>query len=170
MSSIEHKKEAPRFVQCKVITISDTRTKQTDKSGTLINQLLSENGHKVVEYCIVKDEETQIREAIITGCHSKEIDAIITNGGTGIAKRDVTIEAVQSIIEKEIPGFGEIFRMLSYQVDIGSSAILSRAIAGVFNDTVILSVPGSTGAVKLAMEKLILPELGHIMREVTKDL
>ncbi|MDQ0224599.1 molybdenum cofactor biosynthesis protein [Bacillus sp. 7586-K] len=170
MSSIEHKKEAPRFVQCKVITISDTRTKQTDKSGTLINQLLSGNGHKVVDYCIVKDEETQIREAIIAGCHSKEIDAIITNGGTGIAKRDVTIEAVQSIIEKEIPGFGEIFRMLSYQVDIGSSAILSRAIAGVFNDTVILSVPGSTGAVKLAMEKLILPELGHIMREVTKDL
>ena len=170
MSSIEHKKEAPRFVRCKVITISDTRTKQTDKSGTLINQLLSGNGHKVVDYCIVKDEETQIREAIIAGCHSKEIDAIITNGGTGIAKRDVTIEAVQSIIEKEIPGFGEIFRMLSYQVDIGSSAILSRAIAGVFNDTVILSVPGSTGAVKLAMEKLILPELGHIMREVTKDL
>jgi len=170
MSSIEHKKEAPRFVRCKVITISDTRTKQTDKSGTLINQLLSENGHIVVDYCIVKDEEAHIREEIIAGCHSKEIDAIITNGGTGIAKRDVTIEAVQSIIEKEIPGFGEIFRMLSYQVDIGSSAILSRAIAGVFNDTVILSVPGSTGAVKLAMEKLILPELGHIMREVTKDL
>ncbi len=170
MSSKEHKKEAPRFVRCKVITISDTRTKQTDKSGTLINQMLIENGHKVVDYCIVKDEETQIREAIIAGCRLKEIDAIITNGGTGIAKRDVTIEAVKSIIEKEIPGFGEIFRMLSYQVDIGSSAILSRAIAGVFNDTVILSVPGSTGAVKLAMEKLILPELGHLMREVTKDL
>ncbi|WP_273122814.1 MogA/MoaB family molybdenum cofactor biosynthesis protein [Metabacillus sp. HB246100] len=170
MSSIEHKQNAPKKIRCKVITISDTRNKETDKSGKLIKKFLHEQGHEVVDYEIVKDEKTLIRSAILKGCEKREVDAVITNGGTGIAKRDVTIEAVESLIEKEIPGFGEIFRMLSYRDDIGSAAILSRAIAGVAMDTAVFSLPGSSGAVTLAMEKLILPELGHVVREIKKDL
>ena len=100
----------------------------------------------------------------------EDIDVILTNGGTGIAKRDVTIETVQSLLDKEIVGFGELFRMLSYQEDIGSAAILSRAIAGVVKNKAVFSTPGSTGAVKLAMNKLILPEIGHVVREIKKDL
>jgi molybdopterin adenylyltransferase len=170
MSVTEHKKEAPHIVRCKVITISDTRTKDTDKSGKLMTDLLKEAGHEVVSYEIVKDEKEAIREAILRGCEQTNIDVVLTNGGTGIAKRDVTIETVKEIIEKEIVGFGELFRMLSYTEDIGSAAILSRAIAGVANDTAIFSTPGSSGAVRLAMTKLILPELGHVVREIRKDL
>jgi molybdopterin adenylyltransferase len=170
MSVTEHKKEAPNVVRCKVITISDTRTKDTDKSGKLMIDLLSEAGHEVVDYVIVKDEKEAIRAAVLHGCERTDIDVVLTNGGTGIAKRDVTIETVKEIIEKEIVGFGELFRMLSYTEDIGSAAILSRAIAGVANDTAIFSTPGSSGAVRLAMTKLILPELGHVVREIRKDL
>jgi molybdenum cofactor biosynthesis protein B len=170
MSSNEHKLEAPHSVNCKVITVSDTRNVETDKSGQLIKRLLEESGHNIVKYEIVKDEKTLIRSSILKGCEAQSVDVVLTNGGTGIAKRDVTIEAAQSLIEKEIPGFGEIFRMLSYQDDIGSAAILSRAIAGVSMNTAVFAMPGSTGAVKLAMEKLILPELGHVAREIRKDL
>lgn len=170
MSTREHKLEAPNSVNCKVITVSDTRDVETDKSGQLIIKLLEENGHQVVEYEIVKDEKTLIRSSILKGCESRTVDVVLTNGGTGIAKRDVTIEAVESLIEKEIPGFGEIFRMLSYQEDIGSAAILSRAIAGISENTAIFAMPGSSGAVKLAMEKLIISELGHVVRELRKDL
>jgi molybdopterin adenylyltransferase len=170
MSVTEHKKEAPRVVRCKVITISDTRTIDTDKSGKLMIDLLKEAGHEVVSYEIVKDEKEAIRSAILRGCEQPDIDAVLTNGGTGIAKRDVTIETVKEIIEKEIVGFGELFRMLSYTEDIGSAAILSRAIAGVANDTAIFSTPGSSGAVRLAMVKLILPEISHVVREIRKDL
>lgn len=170
MSVTEHKKEAPRVVRCKVITISDTRTIDTDKSGKLMIDLLKEAGHEVVSYEIVKDEKEAIRSAILRGCEQPDIDAVLTNGGTGIAKRDVTIETVKEIIEKEIVGFGELFRMLSYTKDIGSAAILSRAIAGVANDTAIFSTPGSSGAVRLAMMKLILPEISHVVREIRKDL
>jgi molybdopterin adenylyltransferase len=170
MSVTEHKKEAPNVVRCKVITISDTRTKDTDKSGKLMVDLLTEAGHEVVDYVIVKDEKEAIRDAVLRGCERADIDVVLTNGGTGIAKRDVTIETVKEIIEKEIVGFGELFRMLSYTEDIGAAAILSRAIAGVANDTAIFSTPGSSGAVRLAMTKLILPELGHVVREIRKDL
>jgi len=170
MSTEEHKLHAPDHIRCKVVTISDTRDKETDKSGQLIKKLLEENGHITVDYEIVRDEKTLIRSSVLKGCETRGIDVVLTNGGTGIAKRDVTIEAVESLIEKEIPGFGEIFRMLSYRDDIVSAAILSRAIAGVAMNTAIFSMPGSSGAVKLAMEKLILPELGHVVREVKKDL
>lgn len=170
MSSIEHKLEAPHSVNCKVITISDTRNEETDKSGKLIKKMLEESGHNVVDYEIVRDEKTLIRSSVLKGCESREIDVVLTNGGTGIAKRDVTIEAVQSLIEKEIPGFGEIFRLLSYQEDIGSAAILSRAVAGVSMETAVFAMPGSSGAVQLALEKLILPELGHVTWEIRKDL
>lgn len=170
MSVSEHKKATPTSVTCKVITISDTRTKETDKSGKLMISLLEENGYTVLQYEIVKDEEPYIERAICDGCENKEIDVVLTNGGTGIAKRDVTIETVSRLLDKEIVGFGELFRMLSYTEDIGSAAILSRAIAGVSKDTAIFSTPGSSGAVKLAMKKLILPELGHVVSEIKKDI
>ncbi|MEW9110251.1 MogA/MoaB family molybdenum cofactor biosynthesis protein [Cytobacillus gottheilii] len=170
MSQLEHKMEAPKIVKCKIITVSDTRTKETDKSGQLMNELLKDNGHLIVDYVIVKDDAASIVEEVKKGCNSPDIDVILTNGGTGIAKRDVTIEAISALYEKEITGFGELFRLLSYQEDIGSAAILSRASAGVLQNKAIFSTPGSTGAVKLAMNKLILPELGHVVRELKKDL
>ncbi|MCQ6278370.1 molybdenum cofactor biosynthesis protein B [Bacillus sp. EB600] len=170
MSTHEHKKQAVKIVGCKIITVSDTRDKETDKSGKLMIELLEQAGHKIIDYIIVKDESASIGDEIIKGCTNEDIDVILTNGGTGIAKRDVTIETVQNLLEKEMVGFGELFRMLSYQEDIGSSAILSRAIAGVVKNKAIFSTPGSTGAVKLAMNKLILPEIGHVVRELKKDL
>ncbi|WP_174729498.1 MogA/MoaB family molybdenum cofactor biosynthesis protein [Mesobacillus harenae] len=170
MSNFEHKQAAPKQVRCMVITVSDTRNENTDKSGRLIIQLLEEAGHTVNAYSIVKDDAEAIRTSVLQGSENPEIDAVVTNGGTGIAKRDVTIETVQGLFEKEITGFGELFRILSYQEDIGSAAILSRAAAGVINDKAVFCTPGSTGAVKLAMNKLILPELGHVIQELKKDL
>ncbi|MCM3666050.1 molybdenum cofactor biosynthesis protein MoaB [Mesobacillus subterraneus] len=170
MSTQEHKQAAPSQVRCKVITVSDTRTEETDKSGKLMKEMLEGAGHKIVEYVIVKDEAEPIKSEVLKGCSNPDVDVVLTNGGTGIAKRDVTIETVQSIFDKEISGFGEIFRMLSYTEDIGSAALLSRAAAGVVNDRAVFSTPGSTGAVRLAMEKLIIPEIGHVVRELTKDL
>lgn len=170
MSTQEHKQEAPKRINCKIITVSDTRNKDTDKSGKLMIDLLEKSGHYISDYVIVKDEKLPIEEEIIKGYGRKDIDAILMNGGTGIAKRDVTIETVKNLLDKEIVGFGELFRMLSYQEDIGSAAILSRAIAGVVKNKAVFSTPGSTGAVKLAMNKLILPELGHVVREIQKDL
>lgn len=170
MSLQEHKKTAVIQVNCKVITVSDTRNKDTDKSGQLMKELLENSGHQVVDYVIVKDDAEAIRTEVKKGCNDERIDVVLTNGGTGIAKRDVTIETVRQLFEKEISGFGELFRFLSYQEDIGSAAILSRAIAGVYNNTAVFSTPGSTGAVRLAMNKLILPELGHVVKELKKDL
>jgi len=170
MSKDEHKKLAPQTVSCKVITVSDTRTKDTDKSGQMMISLLVENNHVINDYIIVKDDREEIRREVLRGCEDESIDVILTNGGTGIAKRDVTIETVQELFQKEMSGFGELFRMLSYQEDIGSAAILSRAIAGIVQDKAVFSTPGSTGAVKLAMRKLILPEIGHVVRELKKDL
>ncbi|SHN27127.1 MogA/MoaB family molybdenum cofactor biosynthesis protein [Gracilibacillus kekensis] len=165
-----HKKEAPSSVRCKIITVSDTRTKETDKSGQLMCHFLEQNNHQVAAHQIVKDVQNEIKLAIEDGITQSNIDAILINGGTGIAKRDVTIEVVENLLDKPMPGFGEIFRVLSYQEDIGSAAILSRATAGVIQDKAVFATPGSSGAVKLAMEKLIIPELGHVMREINKDL
>ncbi|RFU70764.1 molybdenum cofactor biosynthesis protein MoaB [Peribacillus saganii] len=170
MSVSQHKKDAPRHVNCMVITVSDTRTAETDKSGRLIIEMLENAGHVVNLYEIVKDDSIEIETAIQRGCENEEVEVILTNGGTGIAKRDVTIETVQNVLQKEIPGFGELFRMLSYTEDIGSAAILSRAIAGVAANRAIFAMPGSTGAVRLALEKLILPEMGHVVKEIQKDL
>ncbi|MGM9933116.1 MULTISPECIES: MogA/MoaB family molybdenum cofactor biosynthesis protein [Bacillaceae] len=168
-STYIHKKEAPKAVRCKIITVSDTRDLDSDKSGQLMEQLLTAAGHEVVSREVVKDEVEQIQRAVLEGCRHSEVDCVLTNGGTGIAKRDVTIEALSALYEKEIPGFGELFRMLSYQEDIGSAAILSRASAGVIFGTPVFSTPGSSGAVRLAMNKCIIPELGHIMHEIRKD-
>ena len=162
MAVIEHKGKAHRTVRCAVITLSDTRTEETDTSGRRIKDLLAEQGQPVVAYRILKDEPEQITAVVQALLTQSEVDAIITTGGTGIAPRDSTFEAIQGLLEKEISGFGEMFRMLSY-ADIGAAAMLTRATAGVANGKVIISLPGSTGAVELGMTKLVLPELGHMM-------
>ncbi|PKR84302.1 MogA/MoaB family molybdenum cofactor biosynthesis protein [Heyndrickxia camelliae] len=167
--SVDEHKQAPKRVTCAVITVSDSRNAENDKSGKLMKKLLIENGHQVGYYQIIKDEGDEIRRAIHTAMENSHIKVILLNGGTGIAKRDVTIETVSCLFEKEIVGFGELFRMLSYMEDIGSAAMLSRAIAGTYRNCIIFSTPGSTGAVQLAMEKLILPELHHVVREIEKD-
>ncbi|MBM6646752.1 molybdenum cofactor biosynthesis protein B [Bacillus sp. RIT 809] len=169
MSVTEHKKQAPKEVRCKIVTISDTRTEETDKSGQLLHALLIEAGHKVTSYEIVKDDKESIQQAVLAGYHREDVDVVLTNGGTGITKRDVTIEAVSVLLDKEIVGFGELFRMISYLEDIGSSAMLSRAIGGTIGRKVVFSMPGSSGAVRLAMNKLILPELGHISFELHRQ-
>ena len=166
-SADEHKAHAPSSIGCMVITCSDTRTPETDTSGQLIRKLLEERGHTVVGYHLVKDDPAQIQLWIARGTANDAVQAIIINGGTGISRRDSTFEAVDAMLEKRLVGFGEIFRLLTYQ-DIGSPAIMSRATAGVINGRVLFSTPGSGNAVRLAMEKLILPELGHLVRELTK--
>lgn len=152
-----------------ILTISDTRNVKTDKSGALMKELLENEGHIVTIHEIVADEQKAIEKQIEAGCKNPKVDVILTNGGTGIATRDVTIETVKPMLDKEMTGFGEIFRLLSYQEDIGSAAILSRAIAGVRKSTAIFSTPGSSGAVRLAMERLIIPELTHVVHELRKD-
>jgi molybdenum cofactor biosynthesis protein B len=162
MAVTEHKDKAHRIVRCAVITASDTRTEETDTSGKKIKDLLATQQHPVVSYQILKDEPGYISATVQTLLDRHDVDAVIINGGTGIAPRDTTFEAIQGLLEKEISGFGELFRMLSYQ-DIGSAAMMTRATAGVAKGKVIISLPGSTGAVELGMTKLVLPELGHMM-------
>lgn len=168
MSVPFQKNQGNRAVQCGIITVSDTRTEATDKSGQLIDHLLLEAGHHVVRYEIVKDEQTAIQQTLELFLSDAELEAILINGGTGIAKRDVTYEVVERHLEKEMPGFGEIFRYLSFTEDIGTGAILSRAIAGSAKEKAVFSLPGSTGAVRLAVSRLILPELRHIVHELRK--
>ncbi|MCP8967537.1 MogA/MoaB family molybdenum cofactor biosynthesis protein [Ectobacillus ponti] len=169
MSVQEHKTKATQPVRCKIVTVSDTRNEETDKSGKLMMQLLEEHGYETTAYEIVKDSKTDIQEAIRSGWEHPDVDVVLTNGGTGITRRDVTIEAVQGLLEKEIVGFGELFRMLSYTEDIGSAAMMSRAIAGTNGRKAVFATPGSTGAVRLAMTKLILPELRHIVWELYRQ-
>ena len=152
-------------VSCAVITVSDTRTRETDRSGQLIQQLLSETGHSIGFYTLVKDEPDQIRSQIQDLSDRLDLNALIISGGTGIAPRDTTYDAIESLLEKTLPGFGELFRFLSYQ-EIGSRAIASRAIAGVYRGKLVFSVPGSSNAVRLALEKLILPELVHLVSQL----
>lgn len=150
-----------------VITCSDTRTQETDTSGQLIRKLLEEQGHRVIGYHLVKDDPAQIQLWVARGTSNEHVQAVIINGGTGISRRDSTFEAVDEMLEKRLSGFGEIFRYLTYQ-EIGSPAIMTRATAGIINGRVLFSIPGSENAVRLAMEKLILPELGHLVKELSK--
>ncbi len=166
MSVHEHRRQAPGCVPCGVLTISDTRTEADDASGKRIVELLRERGHRVELYRIVKDEPALITQVLLEA--PAQISAVICNGGTGIAKRDSTYEAIRSLLDKEISGFGELFRMISYET-IGAAAMLSRATAGVMGDRVVFSLPGSPDAVDLAMTKLILPELGHVVAMVRKE-
>lgn len=169
MSVHEHKKYQTS-ARCIVLTISDTREKKNDKSGNLVIDYLEEAGHHIVKKEIILDDKEEISQAVINASQSEEVDVVLTTGGTGLAARDVTIETIAPLFDKEITGFGELFRMLSYTDDIGSAAIMTRAIAGISDHTAIFAMPGSSGAVKLAMEKLIIPELSHVLREVRKDL
>ncbi|WP_242017663.1 molybdenum cofactor biosynthesis protein B [Trichocoleus sp. FACHB-69] len=152
-------------VTCAVITVSDTRSPETDTSGQLIKQLLQNAGHAIGEYALLKDEPTQIRALLATLGQRPDLDALIFNGGTGIAPRDTTYDALEKELSKTLPGFGELFRFLSYQ-EIGSRAIASRAVAGVYQSKLVFSVPGSSNAVRLAIEKLILPELVHLVNQI----
>ncbi|MDN3427496.1 MogA/MoaB family molybdenum cofactor biosynthesis protein [Microbacterium sp. APC 3898] len=155
-------------VRVAVLTISDTRTKETDTGGQLVQRLARNEGLELVGYDVVEDDIASIRVSLSEWLENEEVDVIITTGGTGIAKRDVTLEAVKPFFEKEIDGFGELFRYVSFLEDIGTKALLSRAAAGIANDKAIFVLPGSRGAVKLAMERLILPEIQHIRSELTK--
>jgi len=163
----EHKARALRSLSCYVITASDTRTERTDESGKAIIRMLKDAGHTIAGYSILKDEPVHIRRLIRREARRKDLHAFIINGGTGISSRDSTFDAIEGIMDKKLPGFGELFRWLSYQ-EIGTAAIMSRSTAGVFKGKVIISVPGSLNAVKLAMKKIILPELPHMVAEVSR--
>ena len=152
-------------VNCAVITISDTRSPDTDKSGQLIKELLLADNHIVVLYHIIKDESREITAQMEVLAEYPCISAVIFNGGTGIAPRDTTYDTLEKLLEKTLPGFGELFRFLSYQ-EIGSRAMASRAVAGVYQGKIIFSLPGSSNAVRLGMEKLILPELVHLVKQL----
>ena len=167
MNSQTHPDTEEIIVNCAVITVSDTRNQETDKSGQIIQKLLTDSNHKIVAYNIVKDEPTAITVQIVNLATDPQLDVLIFNGGTGIAPRDTTYDAISSLLEKTLPGFGELFRFLSYQ-DIGSRAIASRATAGVYQSKLIFSLPGSTNAVKLAMSELILPELTHLVKQLKR--
>ena len=167
MSHVEHRAAAPTSVRCYVLTISDSRTEATDTSGRAIQDLLSGKGHQVTGRQILPDDPARVRAALRAQLANPDVQAILTTGGTGISSRDNSYEAIDSLLEKRLTGFGELFRALSYQ-EIGAAAILSRACAGTSQGKVILSVPGSEHAVHLAMTKLILPELGHLVREAAR--
>jgi molybdenum cofactor biosynthesis protein B len=168
MGAEDHRRQARAqgSVPVAIVTVSDTRTAETDTSGQTIRRLLEDAGHKVVNYRIVKDEPEQVYQALEEST-SGTARLVLFNGGTGISARDRTYDVISQVLEKTLPGFGEIFRMLSYQ-EIGSAAMMSRATAGVYRGRVIVCMPGSTNAVKLAMTKLILPEIQHLAWEITR--
>ena len=160
MSREAHHRHDARNIACAVITVSDTRTTENDRSGQRVQELLRAAGHRVSHDQILKDEPDLSAAAVQALPAATEV--IILSGGTGLARRDTTFEAVRRLVEKEIPGFGELFRMLSY-AEIGAAAMLSRATAGVLGSRIVFCVPGSTAAVELAMTKLIVPTLGHVL-------
>ncbi len=163
----EHKAHAPQSIGCFVLTISDSKTAETDTSGVLIRELLVGAGHSVIGHAIVKDEPAEVSAVVREGCANPAVQAFVLTGGTGLTSRDSTFEAVEALLDKRLTGFGELFRVLSYQ-EIGAAAMLSRAQAGVVNGRALFSLPGSPNACRLALEKLILPELGHVIREITR--
>ena len=168
-STEQHRAQAPDSVRCFIITVSDTRSANDDRGGPLIRELLEAQGHQVSGALLVRDEKREIEEAVraaLEGVIGSE--AIILTGGTGIGERDVTPEAVEPLLTKHLPGFGEVFRVLSYQ-EIGGATMLSRAFAGIIGRTLVFALPGSPNAVRLAMEKLVAPELGHLVREVRPE-
>ena len=167
MSPPDHHRKSPPSVGVAIVTVSDTRTEADDTSGKLAREMLEKAGHAVRETRIVKDEPDQVVRAVRELVERADVRAVVLNGGTGISRRDRTCEAVASLLERRLDGFGELFRALSFE-EIGSAAMLSRAIAGLCGDTVVFSVPGSTAAVRLALERLVIPELGHIVGELDK--
>ena len=166
-TDLEHKATAPKSVGCYVVTVSDTRTEATDTGGRAIVELLTAAGHRIVGRSLVRDDPEQLRDAIGRQLANPDVQVVITTGGTGITSRDCTYEAVSSMLWKRLDGFGELFRALSYE-QIGSGAMMSRALAGVVAGRIIAALPGSEAGVRLALEKLLIPELGHLVREATR--
>ena len=167
VSDVEHKAQAPRSVRCFVITVSDTRTEATDASGRAIATLLEAAGHSIAGRTIVRDDPEVVRGTIARQLANADVQVIITTGGTGITSRDSTYEAIETLLQKRLDGFGELFRMLSYE-QIGSAAMMSRASAGLVAGRIIVSLPGSEAAVRLAMERLLIPELGHLVQQASR--
>jgi molybdenum cofactor biosynthesis protein B len=165
-SIAEHKAAAPKSIRCFVLTVSDTRTEATDTGGRAIADLLAAAGHAVVGRAIVKDDADEVRRTIAREL-SGDAQAIITTGGTGITSRDSTYEAIDALLEKRLDGFGELFRMLSYE-QIGAAAMMSRACAGLASGRIVIALPGSEAAVRLAMDKLVIPELGHLVQQASR--
>jgi molybdopterin adenylyltransferase len=164
MSQTEHKARAPLSVRCFIVTVSDTRTEATDTSGRAIADLLTAAGHVVAGRAIVKDDADLVRGMLERQLASGEVQVVITTGGTGITARDSTYEAVSGMLQKRLDGFGELFRMLSFE-QIGPAAMMSRACAGIAAGHIVVSLPGSEAAVRLAMDRLLIPELGHLVEQ-----
>ena len=162
-----HRESAPEHVRLAVLTISDTRTPENDTGGDTIEELMRGAGHEIVERRIVRDDAARIRTELVNLLARPDVDAIITTGGTGISARDTTYEVVDRMLEKKLDGFGEIFRVLSYE-EIGAAAILSRAVAGAVGTKLVACLPGSRNAVRLAVEKLLVPEISHVVFELRK--
>lgn len=160
-----HPDSTPTSIHCAILTVSDSRTVETDRSGILMRDRLQTAGHQIADYQILPDQPDLIQAQVLAWCRAAKIQAILLNGGTGIAPRDTTYDAIEAILEKTLPGFGELFRWLSY-AEIGSRAMASRAVAGVCQGKLLFSLPGSTSAVELGLDKLILPELGHLVRQL----
>jgi molybdenum cofactor biosynthesis protein B len=163
----EHRAAAPDRVGYAVITVSDTRTLETDRGGAMVVEFLQAAGHTLVRREIIPDEPSRMRPLVLELVGDAAINAVLLTGGTGICKRDQTFETISALLEKPMPGYGELFRMLSY-ADIGPAAMLSRAVGGALGGKIVLTMPGSTAAVRLAMEKLIVPELAHLVHEARK--
>ena len=167
MSHVEHKSHAPSSVACYVLTVSDTRTPETDTGGRTIRELLERAGHSIAGHAIVRDEPAEVKARVGEQLAAGQARVIVTTGGTGITSRDGTFEAIDGLLEKRLDGFGELFRMLSFE-EIGSAAMMSRATAGTSGRTAIFVLPGSPDAVRLAMTRLILPELGHVVQQLNR--
>jgi molybdenum cofactor biosynthesis protein B len=168
MSYAQHQSDSQAVVaRGAIVTLSDTRTEATDASGALIRRLLQEAGHQVAAYRLIRDEPAQLQALLDELLGNSDVDVILTNGGTGISRRDQTIDVIERRIEQPLPGFGELFRMLSWE-QIGSGAILSRATGGIVHGKLLFAMPGSSKAVELAMTKLIIPELRHLLKELRK--
>jgi len=163
----EHKATAPKSVGCFVLTASDTKNPETDTSGAVIRELLTAAGHRVAGSAIVRDEPAEVARLVRDACARDDVQTVILTGGTGITSRDSTYEAVEALLDKRLPGFGELFRMLSFQ-EIGAAAMLSRAQMGIHARRIVVSLPGSPSACRLALDKLLIPELGHLLREASR--
>lgn len=161
MAEDTHRSRRVEKVDCAVITVSDTRTEENDESGTLIRERLTSQGHVVSAHMIIPDDPDRVAAAVEAYCADRTTQAVLLTGGTGLSPRDSTYEAIAGLVDKTLDGFGELFRMLSYE-EVGAAAMLSRAVAGVRQGTVVFALPGSVAAVRLAMDKLVLSELGHI--------
>ncbi|HVT39859.1 MAG TPA: MogA/MoaB family molybdenum cofactor biosynthesis protein [Gemmatimonadaceae bacterium] len=160
--------EALAAIRCAVVTVSDSRTVDTDESGALMKRLLEGAGHSVADYALLKNDESRVRDHTRALLARADIDAVLLTGGTGLGSRDRTVEAVRPLLDKELPGFGELFRVVSFQEQIGAAAILSRAVAGGANGKLVVSMPGSRAAVELALTRILLPEFRHAVRELRR--